>query len=164
MPTLDLLDRLLGHDLWTTRRALELCQALTDAQLDQDFDLGHRTVRETLQHMIRNIEVWTDLMAARPPRARPATPLPVGDLQRRFEAAYSDFAQLARNLQSVQRLYDTYIDVLDQPPRTKTYVGTILHIITHDHMHRSEVFHMLQRLGVQGVIEGDVLSWEATLG
>jgi uncharacterized damage-inducible protein DinB len=53
--------------------------------------------------------------------------------------------------------------VLDQPPRPKTYAGTILHVITHDHMHRAEIFHMLQRLGVPGVIEGDVLSWEAML-
>ncbi len=163
MPPLDLLDRLLGHDLWTTRRALELCQPLADAQLDQDFDLGHRTVRETLQHMIRNIEVWTDLMAARPPRSKPVAPPSVGDLQRRFEAAYADFAQLARTLQGAQRLNDTYLDVLDQPARPKTYAGTILHVITHDHMHRAEIFHMLQRLGVQGVIEGDILSWEATL-
>jgi uncharacterized damage-inducible protein DinB len=163
MPTLDLLDRLLGHDLWTTRRTLELSQALTDAQLDQDFDLGHRTVRETLHHMIRNIEVWTDLMAGRPPRARPTSPPSVGDLQHRFEAAYGDFAQLARTLRGDQRLNDTYLDVLDQPPRPKTYAGTILHVITHDHMHRAEIFHMLQRLGIQGIIEGDVLSWEAAL-
>ncbi len=164
MPPLDLLDRLLGHDLWTTRRALELCLPLTDAQLGQDFDVGHRTVRETLQHMIRNIEVWTDLMAARPPRARPAALPSVGDFQRRFEVAYADFAQLARSLQGAQRLNDTYLDVLDRPPRPKSYAGTILHVITHDHMHRAEIFHMLQRLGVKGVIEGDVLSWEATLG
>ena len=51
------------------------------------------------------------------------------------------------------------------PPNTpvqKSYAGTILHVITHDHMHRAEIRHMLQRLGVQGLIEGDVLSWEAT--
>jgi uncharacterized damage-inducible protein DinB len=163
MLSLDLLDRLLGHDLWATRRALELCQPLTDAQLDQDFDLGHHTVRETLQHMIGNVEIWTDLMADRPPRPKPAAPPSVPDLQRRFKAAYADFAQLARNLRDTQRLNDTYLDVLDQPPRPKSYAGTILHVITHDHMHRAEIFHMLQRLGVPGVIEGDVLSWESTV-
>jgi hypothetical protein len=30
-------------------------------------------------------------------------------------------------------------------------------------MHRGEILHMLERLGIQGLIEGDVLSWEATL-
>jgi uncharacterized damage-inducible protein DinB len=162
MLTLDLLDRLLEHDAWTTRRVLELAKTLTDEQLDQDFDIGHRTVRETVQHMIGNIEVWTDLMAARPVRRMPTARPSIVELRRRLEAALSDFAQVAREFRDAQRLSDTYVDVLDQPPQQKSYAGTILHVITHDHMHRAEILHMLQRLGVQGLIEGDVLSWEAT--
>lgn len=163
MLTLDLLDRLLEHDAWTTRRTLDFAQALTDAQLDQDFDLGHRTVRETLEHMLGNIEVWTDLMAARPARSMPAARPSIVELRRRFEAVFRDFAQVAREIRDAQRLSDMYVDVLDQPPKHKSYAGTILHVVTHDHMHRAEILHMLQRLGVQGLIEGDVLSWEATL-
>ena len=162
MLTLDLLDRLLEHDAWTTRRVLQFAQTLTDEQLDQDFDIGHRTVRETAQHMIGNTEVWTDLMAARPIRRMPAARQSVVELQRRFEAAFSDFAQVARESRDTQRLSALYVDVLDEPPRQKSYAGTILHVITHDHMHRAEILHMLDRLGVQGLIEGDVLSWEAT--
>ena len=162
MLTLDLLDRLLEHDVWTTRRVLEFAGSLTDEQLDQDFDIGHRTVRETAQHVIGNVEVWTDLMAARPVRPTPAEGQSLAELRRRFEAAFRDFAQVARELRDAQRLSDTYVDVLDQPPQQKSYAGTILHVITHDHMHRAEILHMLQRLGVQGLIEGDVLSWEAT--
>ncbi len=163
MLTLDLLDRLLEHDAWTTQRALEFAKTLTDEQLDQDFEIGHRTVRATVQHMIGNIEVWTDLMAARPARRMPTARQSVFELQRRFDAAFSDFAQVARELRDTQQLNDTYVDVLDHPPQRKTYAGTILHVITHDHMHRAEILHMLQRLGIQGLIEGDVLSWEATL-
>jgi uncharacterized damage-inducible protein DinB len=162
MHSLDLLDRLLEHDAWTTRRVLDFAETLTDAQLDQDFDIGHRTVRETLQHLIGNLEVWTDLMAARPVRPTPtARPSLVG-LRQRFDAAFSDFARVAREARDAQRLNDVYTDVLDQPPRQKSYAGTILHVITHDHMHRAEILHMLERLGVQGLIEGDVLGWEAT--
>jgi len=145
-----------------TRRVLEFAQTLTDEQLDQDFDIGHRTVRETLQHMIGNIEVWTDLMAARPVRQTPTDGQSLVDLRRRFEAAFRDFAQVAREARDARRLGDRYVDVLDQPPQQKSYAGTILHVLTHDHMHRAEILHMLQRLAVQGLIEGDVLSWEAT--
>ncbi len=162
MLTLDLLDRLLEHDAWTTQRVLEFAQTLTDEQLDQDFDIGHRTVRETLQHIIGNIEVWTDLMAARPVRQMPTARPAIGELRRRFEAAFRDFAQVAREVRDAQRLSEMYVDVLDQPPQQKSYAGTILHVITHDHMHRAEIRHMLQRLGIQGLIEGDVLNWEAT--
>ena len=117
MPTLDLLDRLLEHDAWTTRRVLEFAQTLTDEQLDQDFDIGHRTVRETLQHVIGNIEVWTDLMVARPVRQTPTDGPSLVELRRRFEAAFRDFAQVAREARDAGRLGDRYVDVLDQPRR-----------------------------------------------
>jgi uncharacterized damage-inducible protein DinB len=112
---LDLLDRLLEHDAWTTRRVLEFAQSLTDEQLDQCFDIGHRTVRETVQHVIGNIEVWTDLMAARPVRRMPTDRQSIVELRHRFETAFVDFAQVARQLRDTHRLNDMYVDVLDQP-------------------------------------------------
>jgi uncharacterized damage-inducible protein DinB len=71
---MDLLDRLLAHDAWTTGQLLDRCLALPDDQLDRPFDIGHRTVRATFQHIIFNIEAWSALMAGatelppRPPR------------------------------------------------------------------------------------------------
>lgn len=161
MPPLDLLDRLLEHDAWTTQRVLELAQALDDAQLDTEFDIGHRTFRATARHMVANIEVWTDLMTERPVRSMPTELQTLPVLQQRFAAAYRDFARAARAARDAGRLNASYLDVLDHPPRAKTLGGTILHVITHNHMHRSELLHMLQRLGINDLIEGDVLSWEA---
>ncbi len=113
--------------------------------------------------MFSNIEIWTDLMAGRTPRRNMVTGQSVLELQKRFELAFEDFAHVSRHLSDAQRLNETYLDVLDEPPKRKTYGSTILHVLTHDHMHRAEILHMLQRLGIQGLIEGDILSWEATL-
>lgn len=60
---MDLLDRLLGHDAWTTRQLLLRSLNLADEQLDQEFDIGHRTLRATFVHLIRNMEGWSGLMA-----------------------------------------------------------------------------------------------------
>lgn len=162
MADLDLLDRLLGHDRWTTTQVLAAAASLTDAQLDQPFDVGHGTVRATLAHLIGNVEVWTDLMAERPVGARPAPAAPpsVADFQRRYAVAAARFAELAREQRDAGLLNDTYLDVLDQPPRAKTFGGTLLHVLTHNHQHRAELLHLLARLGVPNLIEGDVLSWE----
>jgi len=157
----DLLDRLLEHDAWTTGRVLELAGSLTDEQLDRDFDVGHRTVRRTLVHMLRNVEVWTDLMLARPVRRPPGARTAMGELRGRLEAALGEFARTARQARDAERLNDRYVDVLDEPPRQKSYGGTILHVLTHDHLHRGEILHMLERLGLTGLIEGDVLGWES---
>ena len=62
---MDLLDRLLGHDAWTTRELLARCEGLSDEQLDRDFDIGPKTVRRTLAHVIGNVGAWSDLMEGR---------------------------------------------------------------------------------------------------
>jgi len=161
---LDLLDRLIEHDAWTTRRVLDLAAPLTDAELDRDFDIGHRTVRGTVVHVVRNIETWTDLMAGRAVRRGPEARTPIAELRRRFDDAFEDFARIGRQCRDAGALGDRYLDTLDRPPRSKSYAGTILHVLTHDHQHRAEILHMLQRLGVSDLIEGDVLSWETARG
>lgn len=41
---------------------------------------------------------------------------------------------------------------------------TILQIITHNVQHRSEARHILQRLGVSGLWDGDPQEWEHATG
>jgi uncharacterized damage-inducible protein DinB len=159
MRSLDLLDRLLGHDAWTTRHLLERALPLAEADLDREFDLGHRSLRETFEHIIGNVETWTGLMNERPAQGYPDHPSLAG-LLARFDAAAAEFAATTRRLRDAGRLNDTYLDVLDNPPKPKSFGGTILHVLTHSHMHRGEVLHMLQRLGLPDLIEGDMLSWE----
>jgi len=65
-----LLDRLLGHDAWTTRQMLLVCKPLPNAQLDASFDMSHGSVRSTFLHILRNMEAWTDVMEGRPIRAK----------------------------------------------------------------------------------------------
>ena len=161
---MDILERLLGHDAWTTRKVLLLCQPLTAEQLDRDFDLGHRTLRATWVHLIGNIEVWTALMAGGPvmlPPRPPAWAASPASLLAAWEEAIAAFVALARDLAAAGRLDETYVDTLDTPPRRKTFGGTIAHLVTHDMHHRGEILHILQRLGVPDLPEGDVLSWEA---
>jgi uncharacterized damage-inducible protein DinB len=158
---MDLLDRLLGHDRWTTAQLLERCRELQPEQWMQPFDLGHETLAATFQHMLGNVRVWTDLMAERPVRPSADEALTTGDiLLAAWQRVYTDFATLARRIADKRRWDATYVDVLDDPPRDKTFGGTIAHVITHNMHHRAEIIHMLTRLGLAHVLEGDVLSWE----
>ena len=52
---MDLLDRLLGHDAWTTGELLVLCGPLTDEQLDRQFDIAHH--RAQLLYMLRQLGI-----------------------------------------------------------------------------------------------------------
>lgn len=157
---MDILDRYLGYEAWTFRHFLVRCHEVTPAQLHQPFDIGQGTLYATIAHIIKNIEVWTDLMRERPVRALPPLPDAVDGCLERFDAAIADFAEYARLLAASGRLDETYLDVLDKPPAPKTFGGTILHLLTHTSVHRWEMQHMLQRLGLSDLLEGDALGWE----
>jgi uncharacterized damage-inducible protein DinB len=158
---MDLLDRLLGHDAWTTRELLLRCRDLTDEQLDRDFDIGHRTVRATFGHVIRNMEGWSDLIAGRPPRLDPAlSTASVPTLLARLDLAAADLANAARPIAARNGWDEKWLDPFSNPPTERTYGGAIAHVITHSMHHRAQLLYLLRRLGVEDLPEGDVLSWE----
>lgn len=153
---MDLLDRLLGHDRWTTAQFLDISKGLTDAQLDQRFDIGLGTLRETLDHMIFNIAFWTGFMVGQPANVQRDDRSPAALIER-HERFYEDFAAAARRARDEQRLDDTFIDHYDYP---QTVGGTILQVVLHNVEHRSEVRHILERLGVSNLPDGDLQMWE----
>lgn len=153
------LDRFLGHDLATTREFLHICLDLTDEQMDWVFDAGWETLRKTFDHMISNIEIWTDLMMERSVQLHPGE-TSARQLLDRLESSYAKFAAFARQIVREGRLDDLWTDVLDKPPAQKSFGGAIGHVITHNMHHRAEVMHMMHRLGLKNIPEGDLMGWD----
>src|SRR5215216_3460325 len=137
---MDLLDRLFEHERWATATLLDVCREMTDAQLDQPFDIGHRTLRATFEHMIfDSVEVWTAEMAGRQPEAQPDD-RSIAALIDRYECSYAGFAAVARRARDEQRLEDTFVDHFGAP---MTFGGAILMVVLHGEEHRSEARHIL---------------------
>ena len=153
---MDLLDRLLGHDHWATDQLLVLSQGLTDAQLDQPFDIGHRTLRDTFEHMIFNVEAWTAVMAGQPVDIQ-RDDHSLAALSERDERSHAAFVALARRVRDEQRLDDTFVDHYDAH---MTFGGAILMVILHNAEHRTEALHILERLGVPDLPEVDHGLWD----
>lgn len=158
---MNLLDRLLGHDVWTTRELLLLCQPLGDEQVDREFDIGHRTLRKTFDHVIYNMEAWSMLMAAEEVvRYEDRT---IDGMLHRLEAAGKRLARVAHAVADRDGWDETWTDHLDNPPSQRTYGGAIAHVITHSMHHRAQILYMLRMIGVKNRPEGDALSWEASI-
>lgn len=164
---MDLLDRLLGHDVWTTGELLTICSELSDADLDREFDIGHKTVRATLNHIVFNLEIWSSLMAGEAPlveRGQLPHERTVTALVERLGRAGASLASIAREVSSRGGWDETWVDVLDNPPARKTYGNGIAHLVTHSMHHRAQVLYMFRQLGVIDVPEGDVFSWAQHAG
>jgi uncharacterized damage-inducible protein DinB len=155
---MDLLDRLLGHDAWTTRQLLEIAATLSDDQLDRPFDIGHRTLRATFIHLVGNVEVWSALIAGAPIERPTDTSIP--GLIRRLDEGAARLRSVARAVADRDGWDERWIDHLDRPPREKTYGAAVAHVITHSMHHRAQVLYLLRLSGVTNLPEGDVFSWE----
>ncbi len=160
---MDLLDRLLGHDAWTTRELLLRSRELSNDELDREFDIGHRSLRRTFQHIIRNMEVWTDLISGESvtPDSDPNARCSISELIDRLERVTPRLERVARKIIDEHRLDELWLDELDDPPQEKSYGGALVHVVTHSMHHRAQVLYLLRMLGVTDLIEGDALSWEA---
>ena len=162
---MDLLDLLLDHDRWATTRLLGASGDLTDAQLDQEFDIGHRTLRDTFGHMIYNVPFWTAWLARNPAAGWSSADDQPDDrslaaLVDDHERSYGAFATVARRLRDEQRLAETF---LDHYAVRKSFGGIILMVVEHNVEHRGEALHILQRLGVPDLPEVDVGVWDYLL-
>ena len=155
---MDIIDRLLGHDSWTTLQLLLACQSLPDPVFDQEFDMDHRSLRKTFVHIIGGMEIWTDLLYERPVQRKVGDSIP--ELVERLDVVSRDFAALTGSIVREQREDDCFLDTLEIPPKRKTFGGAIGHVITHNMHHRAQIMFMMERVGLKEHIEGDLLGWE----
>ena len=151
---MNILDRLLAHNTWTTHKLIEQSRGLTEAQLDKEFDVGLKTVHATIDHIIENIEWWTDLTKGLPQRTFEnlgEDAMTLAGFTKRLESVAPRFAEVARKVQTEGRLDEVWQARADQS-EPHNYGNTIIHVITHSAHHRGQLMYMLKKLGVPDVI------------
>ena len=164
---MDLTDRLIDHDAWLTRRLLERAATLSDEQLDAPLAVPQRplpfestegTLREALSRLVFTKETWLASVRQQPePQARDKT---VAGLLKRFDAAFIEFAELARQVRDENRWDEAFVDALCEPPETFTYGGMLAHVITFTAFRRSMALKLFELLGVDDLGYGDPIEWE----
>lgn len=153
-----ILDRLLGHDAWTTRQLLLRCRELSSEQLDRKFDIGDRSLHETFEHLIACMESHTDLMLGRTIDAPYRDDESLEGMLARLTIVAKDFADFAAKVEREGRADEMCINA---ESTWKGPLGSVIaHLITHSMHHRAQILYMLEQLGVENLIEGDALGWE----
>ncbi|MCZ6446229.1 MAG: DinB family protein [Planctomycetota bacterium] len=161
----DILNRLLGHNAWTTRQLVERARALTAEQYVQRFELGPGSVHDTLRHIISVMFGWADEIAGRPRRpslgADGKGPIrSVDELLKLLDDAAKELEKTA-DLIVDQGTMDEMMSVTYEGRSWEFTRGTALaHVLTHGMHHRAQLFNMMRRLGVAVDIDGDAIEWE----
>ena len=159
-----IIDRLLGHDAWTTRQLLLRCRELTEEQLNIQFEIGDRSLAGTFEHLIAVMESHTDLLLGRRTQENFLATKALRDdesvdgMLKRLTVVAMDFADIAAQVEREGRADEMCTD----PGGTNRWPlgGVIAHVLTHSMHHRAQILFMLEQLGVKDAIEGDALGWE----
>lgn len=154
-----ILERLLGHDAWTTRQLLLRARELSAEQMDRTFDIGDRSLRETFDHLVGCMEFHTDLMLGRTSDQGCRADVTVEGMLARLTVVAKEFAEFATRVERENRADEMVTNPGNGNRRTLG--GLIAHLITHSMHHRAQVLYILEQLRVENVIEGDALGWES---
>jgi len=157
MPSSDPVQILLAHNHWATRSVLDACAKLSDDQLDREFDMGLKTIRATMTHVLGAMRGWGDLLAQR-------------DQRDRLEA--DDARSPVHLLELLDEIGADILASIENKPLNemlsgerggKTYSFTrgavLTHVTTHGMHHRAQALNMLRHLGVDPVPPSSVMEW-----
>ena len=126
-----ILERLLGHDAWTTRQLILRCRELNDEQMNRVFDLNGKSLYETFHHLIAVMESHTDFLLQRMTSDTYRKDTSIDDLLRRLTVVAKDFADFALRVEREGREDDLIANSRNGNRRMAG--GVIAHILTHPH-------------------------------
>ena len=127
--------------------------------MDRTFDIGDMSLRETFEHLIGCMEGHTDFLIGRSRHEEYRDDDSVFGMLTRLTIVAKDFAEFAVRVDREDKADETATNAENGSGRSLGAV--IAHLITHSMHHRAQILYMMRTLGVQDVIEGDVLGWEA---
>ncbi len=158
---MDLLDRLLGHDAWTTQQLLEHAADIPPDAWRRTFEMGPGSLQETFVHTIGATHRWADRIADRIPGEVSIVDDPSAeDLLHPAKHAAELLAEASRLIQDEGRL-DEMMSVVANEKRWHFSRGSaIVHVVTHAMHHRAQIFNMMRHVGAAPSIDGDTLEWE----
>jgi len=166
---MNIVDRLIEHDLSDTRRLLERAQTLTKAQLDAKLpdpkprlflECFDATIRGRLDYLIATKEAWlAAVFAQENPLNGKRDKTPAGMIAR-FEHVKKQWRELVKNVEEEGRWNEQFIDALCEQPCTFSFGGMIAHVLDQSARNRTEAFRAFAALGHEDVCDGDPLTWE----
>lgn len=147
--TISILDELYRYNHWANWKVLELCDGLTDSQLDQPREIGFGTLRNTIFHILAAEEVWLERWSQIPPRPFPldADGMSIQELGRRLDSVNERRAEWLESIgERGLRETCTY-----QDSRGTAYTNQIhellIHVSNHGIHHRSQALSYLKSFG-----------------
>jgi uncharacterized damage-inducible protein DinB len=127
---------------WASRRLVDAALKLPPEQLRRDMGASHKSIQETLAHILFANTIWMSRIQGVPFQS------PAGAMEVEFGKVQSQWEQWADSLtdEDLTRAA-SYQDMKGNPHQTPLWqIG--LHVVNHATLHRGQVVTMMRQLGV----------------
>lgn len=167
---MNLIDRLIGHDLWLTGAMLDRAKSLTDGQLDTvldqpvqvtSYEEPDKTLRDILDNLVFTKEIWLAAMYNR--ECQWERDKSTAGLTARWQAVEPEFRSMVDQLESEGRWDDQFVDAMCCPPVTFSFGGVFAHILTHSALRKAMALMQMRSFGIDDLGFGEPIEWERAL-
>ena len=164
---MELLNRMVEHHIWLVGEMLDRADRLSDDVLDKTIEISvegiddRPTLRSQLSRLVGQLEQWNAAADGRAYDFTTEDEATVGRIRARLADSGPDFVTRVAEIIREDRLDETFVDVVCDPPRVFTYGGMIAHVLTFAAHRRTLVCGALVDAGVNDLGAGDPMHWVA---
>lgn len=149
MKTDTIVDNLFRYSMWANDRIFDLCDGLSDAQLDLEQEMGFGSLRNTMHHIVAAEEIWLSrwLGEVPPAMSRSAEGASLETIRARFQLF--DWKRRAFLEQGRSGNWQTpchYRDLRGNSHTTEL-LDLLIHVANHGIHHRAQAMNFLRGFG-----------------
>jgi AraC family transcriptional regulator len=165
--SMDLLTKLVEHHIWLVGELLDRADTLTEEQLDAPIEVSVEgidddpTLRSLLSRLVGQMDMWNAAVASRQYDFDVERGESLRSMRARLADAGPVFLRQAREVIEENRLDETFVDAICDPPEVFTYGGMLAHVLTFAAHRRTLVLGALHSAGITDLGAGDPMRWIA---
>ena len=162
---MELLIRMVAHHVWLVGEMLDRADRLSDDVLDTTIEISvegiddRPTLRTQLSRLVGQLGQWNAATAGVEYDFATEERGGVGCMRARLAESGPEFLERVSEIVRDDRLDETFIDVVCEPPRIFAYGGMIAHVLTFGAHRRTLVLGALADAGITDLGTGDPMHW-----
>jgi AraC-like DNA-binding protein len=161
------LTRMVEHHIWLVGEMLTRAESLDDTVLDSPITLSVSgiddapTLRSLLSRLVGQLGMWVAAAENRSYDFESEQGASVADMRERLAECAPSFLTLVREVVEGERLDETFVDAICDPPEVFTWGGMIAHVLTFAAHRRTLVAGALHDAGIDDLDSIDPMLWVA---
>jgi AraC-like DNA-binding protein len=165
--SMDLMMKMVEHHVWLVGEIVDRAATLEDAQLDAPIEVSVEgvdddpTLRSLLSRLVGQMDMWNAALESRGYDFGVEHDESIASIRTRLRDAGPAFVAHAREVIGANRLDETFVDAVCDPPEVFTYGGMLAHVLTFAAHRRTLAIGALHSAGITDLGAGDPMRWVA---